>query len=181
MEQGLISQSALTKLILFTDLILQWNPRINLTGFKTRELVEEILMGEAILAIPHLALEGKRVLDFGSGAGIPGIIWAICVPQMTLTSVEVRYKKIAFQKEVARETGVEAEFILGRFPDTVAGRVFDLIVSRAIRLSPALWDQAKGFLTQGGRMVRFVAAANQEDSGVRFALSTRSSLLVSPP
>ena len=180
-QQNLISGPALDKLILFADLILEWNPRINLTGFKSRNLVEELLLGEAVLALARLSPSGKRILDFGSGAGIPGLVWAICEPEMHLTSVEVRAKKVAFQKEVVRSTGLKAQILVGRFPQAVRGRSFDLIVSRAIRFDPSLWREAEMLLSEDGMLVRFAAAGAAEPEWNCIPISTRSSLLIRTP
>ena len=177
-EQGLIDLTAFDKLSLFADLILQWNPRINLTGFKTREPLEEVLLGEAILALPHLGLTGEQILDFGSGAGIPGLVWAICRPAIALTSLESRHKKVAFQKEAARVLSLQAEILAGRFPEQVAMRQFDVIVSRAIRFSPSLWNEAEMLLRAGGRLVRFMKAQEPPPGWATFSLSSRAALAV---
>src|SRR5437660_8094155 len=84
------------KLDRFVDLLLEWNARINLTGFKTRQEIEDRLLEDTVGALNVLDLAGKSVLDFGSGAGIPGLVWAICNPSIRITSVEIRQKKVAF-------------------------------------------------------------------------------------
>jgi 16S rRNA (guanine527-N7)-methyltransferase len=167
------------KLSRFAGLIHEWNRRINLTGFRTIPEIKEILIGEAIYALPHVKIAGKSVLDFGSGAGIPGLIWAVCEPTIRMTSLEIRQKKIAFQKEVARELQISAEIICGLFPGAVSGRKFDLIVSRAIRFSPKLWDEARHLLHTGGRIVRFAAPDSTESGWQTVRISDRSALLIS--
>src|SRR5262249_37074412 len=97
----------------------------------------------------------KSVLDFGSGAGIPGLVWAICVPSARVTSLEIRQKKVAFQKEAARTLGIQAEVIAGHFPEAVAGRKFDVIVTRAIRFSQGLWEEAEKLVSGKGILIRF--------------------------
>src|SRR5262245_31411036 len=153
--QGLIDDTAYQNLQVFVSLILEWNSKINLTGFKIREEIEEILIGEAVFALKAVPVAGRSILDFGSGAGIPGLVWTLCNPTSKVTSVESRQKKVAFQKEVLRETQRVAEVIWGRFPEAVGGRHFDVVVTRAIRFSPALWLDAQKLLNPGGIMVRF--------------------------
>jgi 16S rRNA (guanine527-N7)-methyltransferase len=177
-RQGLISAEAAEKLSAFVDLILEWNPRINLTGFKTRERIEEFLIGEGVQALPHLGLSGLQVLDFGSGAGVPGLVWSMCIPDVSVTSVEIRQKKAAFQKEVVRTLRLNAEVIAGRFPEAVSGRLFDVIVTRAIRFSASLWNDAEALLLPGGKFVRFVAHGLQESGWTQIPISGRSALLI---
>lgn len=177
--QGLIDEKSRQKLNAFADLILEWNQRINLTGFQNRLEIEETLIGEAVLALRFFQVSGKSVLDFGSGAGIPGLVWALSDPTVFLTSVESTQKKVAFQKEVLRQTRTEAEILWGRFPDAVALRSFNIITSRAIRFSADLWDRARCLLSPGGRMVRFAARGVKQQGWERHSLSDRSDLLVS--
>jgi 16S rRNA (guanine527-N7)-methyltransferase len=180
LAQGLIDQPALQKLHIFVDLILEWNQRINLTGFHQQEEIEEILIGEALLALKFLWISGQSILDFGSGAGIPGIVWALCDPSANVTSIESRQKKVAFQKEVLRQTGATAEVIWGRFPEATPRREFDMIATRAIRISPVLWSDAKATLKSGGKLVRFGLATDPVgEEWSRYFLSNRSDLLVS--
>lgn len=176
-----LSESVLQKLSGFATLIQEWNGRINLTGFRTLEEIEDVLIGESLLALPFLPVDGKSVLDFGSGAGIPGLVWAITEPSARITSLEIRQKKIAFQKEVSRELGIQVEIVRGLFPDAVAGRRFDFIVSRAIRLSPSLWRQGSDLLSSGGALIRFGARDALEQGWESIPISDRSSLLISRP
>lgn len=177
--RGLISESALPRLERFVDLILEWNERINLTGLRNRSEIEEILVGDAVLSLRFIPVSSRDVLDFGSGAGIPGLVWTLCDPSAKVTSVESRQKKVAFQKEVLRTIGAKADIVCGRFPEVVEGRRYDIVVSRAIRFSPALWESARGFLRVGGILVRFSKLASSEEGWEAHPLSGRSKLLVS--
>jgi 16S rRNA (guanine527-N7)-methyltransferase len=178
-NSGVLTDSARPKLELFIDLILQWNSKINLTGYRTREEIEELLIGESIAALKEMPAGAKEVLDFGSGAGIPGLIWAMCDPQIHTTSLEIRQKKVAFQKEVVRATSLSAQVLLGRFPDAVRGRKFDLIATRAVRFSPSLWKEAETLLRPSGTLLRFARRNASEEPGWRIVpISARSSLLL---
>jgi 16S rRNA (guanine527-N7)-methyltransferase len=164
-DEGVLSSPVFEKLSAFTDLILRWNSQINLTGLRTREEVEEILIGESIL-------------DFGSGAGIPGLVWLIYDPTVQLTSLEVRTKKVAFQKEVVRLLPLRAEIVCGHFPEAVSGERFDIIATRAIRFDPKLWDQAAGLLAQGGRFLRFGTTGPPDTGWQSIPISERSVLWI---
>jgi 16S rRNA (guanine527-N7)-methyltransferase len=177
--QGRISESALRNLESFASLILEWNQRINLTGFKERAQVEEFLIGDSLLALQFLPVSSREILDFGSGAGIPGLVWAMCDPTAKVTSLESRQKKVAFQKEVLRELRLEAEVLWGRFPETVVSRHFDLVVSRAIRFSPDLWANAEKLLNPRGSLVRFSKPGQSLEGWKTYQLSSESTLLVS--
>jgi 16S rRNA (guanine527-N7)-methyltransferase len=176
--EGELSAAIRQQFETFVDLLIEWNHRLNLTGLTTRNEIEDVLIGESILAITAFPLGGKRVLDFGSGAGIPGLIWAIYDPSIELTSLEIRAKKIAFQKEVARRTRISAEILRGRFPEDVSERVFDVIATRAIRFSSELWSDARSLLSDGGSMLRFANPDVVDAGWEAIKLSVRSTLLV---
>lgn len=165
-KDAAIEPAAEGQLSAFCDLILEWNPRINLTGFRTAEEIREKLFLPCIWALKFVSLAGKDVLDFGSGAGIPGLVWAICSPKASIHSLEIRQKKVAFQKEVIRQVGLNSEAIAGLFPDAIRGRQFDVIASRAIRFSEKLWAAAETHLREGGVLVRF-GSGGEDQAGWR--------------
>jgi 16S rRNA (guanine527-N7)-methyltransferase len=178
LAQGLINEGALQRLGRFVDLILEWNGKINLTGLRNRAEIEEILIGEAVLALQFIPISSREILDFGSGAGIPGLVWALCEPDARVTSLDSTQKKVAFQKDVLRETGGRAEILWGRFPKAVGGRHFDIVVSRALRFSPVHWEEAAKLLYSGGHLVRFTTPGPAQKNWTAYTLSERSNLLV---
>jgi 16S rRNA (guanine527-N7)-methyltransferase len=177
-DEGTLASGTFDTLQKFIDLLLQWNSRINLTGLGSREAIEEILVGESVLAAAAFPLSRKRTLDFGSGAGIPGLVWAILDPSIRLTSVEIRAKKISFQKEVVRQLGLSAEVIQGKFPDVVRHRKFNVIATRAVRFDEKLLERCTSLLEPNGSLLRF--ASSRTDPGIWQAvpLSDKSSLLI---
>ncbi len=157
---------------------------MNLTGYRTRQEIDELLIGESILAVLELqkveiVKGGTTILDFGSGAGIPGLVWAMLKLPIEITSLEIRQKKIAFQKEVVRKLGLQARVVLGKFPETVAGERFDLIVSRAIRFDPKIWEKGRTLLNSGGHFVRFAAPNLRESGWEALPVSEKTSLQIS--
>ena len=165
-----LAPSSVEKLSAFTDLILRWNSRINLTGYRSRQEIEDLLIGESVLAMLELqkvglVKAGTSILDFGSGAGIPGLVWAMMQLPIEISSLEIRQKKIAFQKEVVRELRLNAEIILGKFPEAVSRQRYDLIVSRAIRFDPKIWEQGRSLLKTDGRFIRFAAVHVVSETG----------------
>lgn len=176
-SEARLSPEVHEKLSQFLDLLVEWNRRINLTGYKTREEMEELLVGESLLAAEILPLSGKSVLDVGSGAGIPGLIWATYDPTIRLTSVEAREKKVAFQKEAIRTLSIHAEVWKGIFPQIVEGRTFDLVTTRAVRFKKTFERQAGGVLSTGGMLVGFGKAGVDYPSWESQRLSLRTLLL----
>ena len=185
-DSNLLTQESSAQLSKFRDLILLWNQRINLTGYRTAEEVEDLLIGESVLAAEALQVadfvpRGTKVLDFGSGAGIPGLVWLILGLPIDLVSLEIRQKKVAFQKEAARNLNLKARIIAGRFPEAIADETFDLIVSRAIRYDRSLWQRGMVLLKPTGKFVRFGSANAEEEGWISLPVSKRTSILMKSP
>ncbi len=89
----------------FTDyisLIIRWNARTNLTSIRDETGIIQRHFVESIACAQALPAGIQTLLDFGSGAGFPGIPIAICRPEIAVTLAESQNKKAAFLQEVTR-------------------------------------------------------------------------------
>ena len=132
----------------YYSLLIRWNARINLTAIRTEEgilsrhFVESIACGNA--------LPGGIVslLDFGSGAGFPGIPIALCRPELAVTLAESHGRKAAFLQEAVRVLGISSKVHLGR-AETLAER-FDCVVLRAVDRMPQAVQAASKLVAPKG-------------------------------
>ncbi len=131
----------LTQLLRYLRLIAQWNRVYNLTAVREPEamLTQHLLDCLAVLpplrrewaARPGAADVAPRVLDVGSGAGLPGVVLAICEPAWSVTCVDAVAKKASFIRQVAAELGLPNLQATHQRVEAMQGQVFDLITSRA--------------------------------------------------
>jgi len=134
-EAGLaeISPQALRQFEAYLDLLLKWNSKVNLTAIREpgaiirRHFLESIQCAQALPRIP-----GATLLDYGSGAGFPGIPIAICRPEIRVTLAESQRKKIAFLREVARSLALASEVFDGRVEEMPPDRRFSFVALRAV-------------------------------------------------
>jgi 16S rRNA (guanine527-N7)-methyltransferase len=153
----------------YLSLILRWNTRVNLTsirddsGIITRHFVESIACARALP--PGII----TLLDFGSGAGFPGIPIALCRPEIAVTVAESQGKKAAFLQEAIRILGISAKVHAQRAE--LLTTHFDCVVLRAVdRMSQAVGGAARlvrpgGWLTlmtTGSELTRFQDSAGSE-------------------
>lgn len=129
-EPGVTSASAFVR---YLKLILRWNALLNLTSIRDpavivdRHLIESAFTASRLPAGPH------SVLDFGSGAGLPGIPIALCRPDLEVTLAESHARKAAFLSEALRELGrPNLHLYHGRVERMPAGAKFDLVTLRAV-------------------------------------------------
>jgi 16S rRNA (guanine527-N7)-methyltransferase len=132
----------------YCALLLRWNARTNLTairdedGILSRHFVESIACAQALT--PGIA----TLLDFGSGAGFPGIPIALCRPEIAVTLAESQGKKAAFLREAARTLGLSAKVHCGRAESLAAS--FDCVTLRAVDRMPLAVQAAAGLVQPGG-------------------------------
>ena len=117
LEQGVqalkldLAPAQIDLLMSFLDLLQKWNKVYNLTSVRdpqemlTHHLLDSLAAVPALLRhVSNLPLEeGKRLplLDVGSGGGLPGVVFAICCPQIDVNCVDTVGKKAAFIQQVA--------------------------------------------------------------------------------
>ena len=131
-----LSEKQIEKLKSFSQAVIQRNKQHNLTGHKDPKSFFDNQIIDCILAQNtcknHLQ---KNIVDCGSGAGVPSIVWAILEPEKKLFSVDKSFRKIQFQKQIIKElklTNIEAinekieKFILNE-PHTTVFKAFSSI------------------------------------------------------
>lgn len=98
---GLAVDARVERLLAYLDLIERWNRVYNLTSIREREAAVVRHLLDSLAVLPHLP--AGRVADLGSGAGLPGIVFAIWSAERSVALVESNLKKARFLRQVARE------------------------------------------------------------------------------
>jgi len=146
----------------YLSLLLKWNARTNLTAVREPDEIERRHFAESIFTAQQVPAEAKTLLDFGSGAGLPGIPIAICRPEITVTLAESQGKKAAFLREAVRTLGLRAEVWAGRVEAMPEDRVFDAVTLRAVDKMPAACRTAVKRLAEGGWIGVFATRSTEE-------------------
>lgn len=138
----------------YARLLMRWNAVHNLTAISRGEEVLTHHLLDSLAVLPHLlrAIGGQaaRVLDVGSGGGLPGIVLAIAAPQASLTLVDAVQKKCAFLTQVRLDLGLDnVEVIHGRV-EALHLPPFDVIVSRALATLAQFVDWTRHLLQPQG-------------------------------
>jgi 16S rRNA (guanine527-N7)-methyltransferase len=120
-----------SKLSLYLDLLLKWNARTNLTAIREPQEIVRRHFGESLFAGSHLDV-CPTLLDFGSGAGFPGLPIAILRSDIAVTVAESQNKKATFLREVVRTLGLQVEVWASRVEEIPPARQFDTVALRAV-------------------------------------------------
>ena len=159
-----LTSDAVVKFEAYLALLLKWNARLNLTAVRSpdeilrRHFVECIQCAQALPDLPG----GGELLDFGSGAGLPGIPIAICRPEIRVTLAESQGKKAAFLREVVRILELHSEVFTGRVQDISQERWFSAITLRAVDRMPKACRAAMPRLKAEGWLVLFTTETGKE-------------------
>jgi 16S rRNA (guanine527-N7)-methyltransferase len=119
------------QLATYLDLLLKWNARTNLTAIREPEEIVRRHFGESLFAAQHLG-KCTTLLDFGSGAGFPGLPIQLLRPELKVTLAESQNKKSTFLREVVRTLGLKTEVWADRVEAMPASRSFDVVALRAV-------------------------------------------------
>lgn len=119
-------------LLSYLDLLAAWSPQVNLTGARTpEERVATLVV--PVLPVAALVPEGS-VLDLGSGNGSPGLVLALLRPELALTLVEPRMRRVAFLREAVRAAGREDVKVFRGRHDEYPGPPARTVLIRALSL-----------------------------------------------
>lgn len=164
----------------FTDELLAWNERFNLTAVTDREQVETRHYLDSLALLPALAaLDGctvpallarpLRAVDVGAGAGLPGLALRIIWPKLRLCSVEATGKKVRFIEHVAAQLGLgDVQVLHGRAEELALKEphraTYDLVLARAVAPLPTLAEYLLPLARRGGRVVAYKGSAAHEEA-----------------
>ena len=118
------------RLLDYVALIEKWNRVYNLTAIREPEKMVSHHLLDSLAVAPHL--HARRLLDVGSGAGLPGIPLALANPDMHVALLDSNHKKAAFLNQAVMELKLKnAEVCAERVESWQAQNKFDVIISRA--------------------------------------------------
>jgi len=119
------------KLSLYLELLLKWNARTNLTAIRTPEEIVTRHFGESLFTGTVLP-PTQTLLDYGTGAGFPGLPIALLRPEIRVTLAESQNKKVSFLREAVRTLNVPVEIWAKRVEEMPPTRRFDTVTLRAV-------------------------------------------------
>ena len=153
---GLATDPALLdRLLAYLALLVRWNATYNLTAIRDpQEMLTQHLADCLAVVGPlrrHLDAGSKRrVLDVGSGGGLPGVVLAALEPGWAVTCVDTVGKKVAFIRQVGVELGLPNLLAEHARVEALKAAPFDLITSRAFASLADFVRLTRGLLAPGG-------------------------------
>lgn len=162
-EMGLdVSLEAQQKLLQYLSLLSKWNKVYNLTAVRDPLEMVKLHLLDSLSVLPHI--QAKNLLDVGSGGGLPGIVLAICLPQLKVTTIDTVQKKTIFMRQVKGELSLNnLEVIHARVENYQPSEKFDAIISRAFSEVPLFIKLTRHLLINNGQWLAMKGVAPHQE------------------
>ncbi|HZJ77299.1 MAG TPA: 16S rRNA (guanine(527)-N(7))-methyltransferase RsmG [Clostridia bacterium] len=169
-----LSISALEKLNIFAEMLVEKNKKINLTSITEPDdiVIKHFADSLSIFSV-FKPQKNARIIDVGTGAGFPGIVMCIVRPDLNITMIDSTNKKLDFVREVCDELGLTANVIHCRAEEAGQRKelreTFDLSVARAVANLKNLSEYCLPFVKVGGAFIamKSAKAENETKEGAR--------------
>lgn len=146
-----ISDEQKAQFVAYLNLIFEKNKVMNLTSITDMEEAIDKHLFDCLLPLKILPQGVKEILDVGSGAGFPGIVWAIAMPNAKLTLIDATKKKCDFLNEVVTALNLKNVRILNlRAEDYKQKEKYYLVTARAVSFLPILLEITAPFCKVNG-------------------------------
>lgn len=159
----------------YLDLMLEKNRVLNLTAVKDPEEAVRLHLLDSMAIFTAQNLAGLRILDVGTGGGMPGVAIAAYEPTAEVTMLDATAKKLAFIDEACRELHIKAAFVNSRAEDyakTAARESYDVVTARAVASLNVLCELCLPLVRPGGVFVAYKGEAGAEFEAARSAIKT---------
>ena len=153
---------AQAQLLAYVRLLEKWNRTYNLTAVRAPEQMIPRHLLDSLAILPYL--QGRRVLDMGTGAGLPGIPLAVAQPDLDFVLLDSNAKKTRFVTQACAELGLKnIEITQERVEKYRPARPFDTLVSRAFSTIADMLVASRHLYGPGGQVLAMKGVYPQEE------------------
>jgi len=149
-----LSDAQASSLLFYLELLVKWNDVYNLTAVREPvQMVTHHLLDSLSVLAPlrrHVGDRPARLLDVGSGAGLPGIVLAVMQRQLEVSCVDAAAKKVSFMRQAVAELKLRNVVVQHARSQTLETAPFDLITARAFSSLAELVAASRRHLVPGG-------------------------------
>lgn len=143
-------------LMAYCQELIFWNEKMSLVSLKSpRDIIKHLI--DSLTPVP-LIKDGQKLLDMGTGAGLPGIPLKIAMKSLHVTLLDASRKKTSFLKNVIRTLGLRDVSVVNSRAESLAREdthreSFDVVISRATFKIPYFLTVGSHFLSDGGTLI----------------------------
>ncbi len=135
----------------YKEHLFKWNKVHNLTGAKDEITIDDFIF-DALYPIGFLP-KVKNLLDIGTGAGFPGMILALALPEVKVTLVEPLTKRAGFLQFIKADLKLQNVTVIKKRVEEMRPEIFELITSRAVTDTNMLLKLSKNFRDEKSKLL----------------------------
>ncbi len=165
------------KLLAFIALIEKWNKAYNLTAIRRRDEMVNLHLLDSIAILPYL--EGKQIIDVGTGAGLPSIPLSIFRPDIEFQLLDSNAKKTRFVQQAILELKLSnVKVTHSRVENFQPEKLFDTVLTRAFARLPEIIDLTQHLISKNGVLLCMKGQMPEEELAAVNAQTTLISISV---
>lgn len=147
-----VSPGQRERLLAFLFLMQKWNRSFNLTAIRDLRTAVDLHFLDSLTLLPHL--HGRRILDVGTGAGLPGIPLAILAQEREFVLLDSNAKKTRFVQQAVIELDLKnVDVVTSRVEQYRPHQGFDTVLARAFAGLGEIWAATARLVAPGGRVL----------------------------
>lgn len=146
------SDAQQAQMLAYVALLQKWNSTYNLTALRDEASMISHHVLDSLSLMPHLD-SSKRLIDVGSGGGMPGILCAISYPEMDMTLLDANRKKTTFLQQVVIELGLKNVQVQSCRVESLADQSYEIVTSRAFAELVDFVTLTKGLIHPQGEWI----------------------------
>ena len=135
----------------YKEHLFKWNKIHNMTGAKDENTIDEFIY-DAVFPVSFLP-QVDTLMDIGTGAGFPGMILALGLPQTQVTLVEPLKKRASFLQFIKADLGLDNVTVVKKKVQDMEPKVFDMITSRAVTDTKMLLKLSENFRDENSKLL----------------------------
>jgi 16S rRNA (guanine527-N7)-methyltransferase len=157
-----VNEQQAEALLAFISLMEKWNKAYNLTAIKSRQEMVRLHLLDSLTVSPYL--DGQNIIDIGTGAGLPGIPLAICLPQLSFTLLDSNAKKTRFVQQAVLELKLcNVKIIHSRAEDFQPEQPFSTVLTRAFAELPDMIDSTRHLVAKNGILLAMKGQSSETE------------------
>ncbi|NOR58907.1 MAG: 16S rRNA (guanine(527)-N(7))-methyltransferase RsmG [Sulfurimonas sp.] len=135
----------------YKEHLFKWNKIHNMTGAKDENSIDEFIY-DAVYPVSFLP-KADTLLDIGTGAGFPGMILALALPDTKVTLVEPLTKRASFLQFIKADLGLDNVRVIKKRVEEMEDEIFDIVTSRAVTDTQMLLNLSKNFRDENSKLL----------------------------